>query len=162
MDILKDLKVKLADEFDRNFTRKAFFDKVWQPRRNDRRGSLLLVSGKLRRSLKAHVSQDGVHFTSAMPYAVAHNEGFEGNVSIRTHTRKAHKAKRRVHGRMRRVDVHGHSVSSYTRKLVIPQRRFVGDHPEIDKMVEKIALKHFQRWGEELVKELQKHTHLEL
>ena len=32
--ILNDLRVELSDEFDRNFQRKAFFDRPWPPRRN--------------------------------------------------------------------------------------------------------------------------------
>ena len=49
--IIADLRVELADEFDRNFQRKAFFSERWLPRRGKKaRGSLLIVSGALRRS----------------------------------------------------------------------------------------------------------------
>ena len=47
--ILNDLRVELSDEFDRNFQRKAFFDKSWPPRKMNGKGSLLMVTGKLRR-----------------------------------------------------------------------------------------------------------------
>ncbi len=43
--ILQDLRVELTDEFDLNFERKAFFEGRWKPRRNEGRGSLLLVTG---------------------------------------------------------------------------------------------------------------------
>ncbi|MBQ0157697.1 MAG: hypothetical protein KBS47_01610 [Bacteroidales bacterium] len=49
--IIADLRVELADEFDRNFQCKAFFSERWLPRRGKKaRGSLLVVSGALRRS----------------------------------------------------------------------------------------------------------------
>lgn len=49
--IIVDLRVELADEFDRNFQCKAFFSERWLPRRGKKaRGSLLVVSGALRRS----------------------------------------------------------------------------------------------------------------
>lgn len=40
--ILSDMRVELAEEFDRNFERKKFFtdEHEWKPRRIDRRGSL--------------------------------------------------------------------------------------------------------------------------
>jgi phage gpG-like protein len=68
-DLLTALKVELADEFDRNFARKAFFSRPWKPRRNaDAKGSLLATSGHLRRSLRAAVQGEGVVFTSSLPY----------------------------------------------------------------------------------------------
>ena len=158
MDILSDEKVKLFEEFHRNFTRKAFFDKPWKPRRIERRGSLLLVSGKLRRSLKATVTHDGLRISSSMPYASAHNEGYEGNVSVRAHTRGAYKARRRVKGRTRQVDVRAHTVSSYTYKMSLPERRFVGDHPEVRRIVTDIVSKHLDQWGQELAAKMQRHA----
>ena len=41
-NILKDMRTELADEFDKNFDRKAFFTKKWKRRANpDAKGSLL-------------------------------------------------------------------------------------------------------------------------
>lgn len=149
-DILADMKVKLLEEFHQNFTRKAFFDKPWKPRKKGRRGSLLLVSGKLRRSLKAKITSEGGAFHSSMPYASAHNEGFKGNVSVRHYDRKEHKARRRVRGRVRRVSVRAHSVSAHTHKMNLPERRFVGDHPKVQRMVADIVSKQLETWGGEL------------
>ena len=87
-NILNDMRVELADEFDRNFERKAFFTRKWKPRRINRRGSLLIVTGALRRSIKAEVKGNGVAFTSNVPYAVAHNEGLSGSMSIKAHSRR--------------------------------------------------------------------------
>nr|WP_185124574.1 hypothetical protein [Ornithobacterium rhinotracheale] len=64
---LTDIKVKISEEFDRNFERKAFFDKKWrQPKLINRRGSVMMRTGKLRRSIKSKLTQKGVVFTSAM------------------------------------------------------------------------------------------------
>ena len=71
--LLHDIQVELTEEFDRNFERKAFFDRPWRPRRCERsgRGSLLQVSGKLRRSLRPVENPENgtVTWTSSEPYA---------------------------------------------------------------------------------------------
>lgn len=90
-DILAGRRVDLTAEFDRNFSREFFSDK-WKPRTHDYpRGSLLLVSSTLRRSIKSEISGDGVRFTSAVPNAAIHNEGQTGYKMVRAHTRKPKK-----------------------------------------------------------------------
>jgi len=43
--ILKDLKVELTEEFDRNFERKAFFNEAWQPTKwANHKGSLMICT----------------------------------------------------------------------------------------------------------------------
>ena len=79
--ILTDLKVELSEEFDRNFERKAFFTKRWKDRKLDGRGSLLLTTGKLRRSIRAKVDKESVTWTSSEPYAAIHNYG--GRITVR-------------------------------------------------------------------------------
>lgn len=52
-DILKDMRVELSEEFDKNFQRKAFFTDAWKPRKDKKAlGSLLVVTGAMRRSIK--------------------------------------------------------------------------------------------------------------
>lgn len=79
--ILNDLRVELSDEFDKNFERKAFFNDKWEDRQREGKGSLLLVTGKLRRSIKSEVVGNSVVFSSSEPYAVIHNEGGEITVT---------------------------------------------------------------------------------
>ena len=75
-NIIRDMRVELSEEFDKNFERKAFFTKKWKKRADpDAKGSLLLVTGTLRRSIKAEERPNGVRFSSAVPYAQIHNEG---------------------------------------------------------------------------------------
>lgn len=77
---LKDISVKLGDEFDRNFEREAFFNEKWARRKfnDDESRGLLTREGTLRRSIKDGVSitdHASVVFTSSVPYAAIHNEG---------------------------------------------------------------------------------------
>ena len=74
--IITDLKIKLSEEFDRNFERKAFFDKAWPGTRHPNRiGSLLMRTGALRRSMQCKKEGNTLRFTSSEPYAALHNEG---------------------------------------------------------------------------------------
>lgn len=123
-NILNDMRVELAEEFDRNFERKAFFTRKWKPRRINRRGSLLIVTGALRRSIKAEVKGNGVAFTSNVPYAVAHNEGLSGSMSIKAHSRRSG-------GKV-------HSVRAHQRRVSLPERRFIGDSPQTQKIIRSV------------------------
>ena len=56
-NILKDMRVELADEFDKNFQRKAFFTDAWKPRKDPKAlGSLLVVTGRCGEASKARSS----------------------------------------------------------------------------------------------------------
>lgn len=126
--MLKDLKVELSDEFNRNFQRKAFFSEKWKPRqpRKKARGSLLLVTGTMRRSIRSEVTESGVRFSSAVPYTAAHNEGAEGTRSIKAHTRKSKKGKT-------------YTVKAHTRQFNLPKRQFIGDGEEVRKLVQQVV-----------------------
>lgn len=75
-NILSDLRVEVLDEFNRNFTRKAFFDQPWPARKMDTgRGTLLVVSGAMRRSLRCTAARGSLYFSSELPYFSIHNRG---------------------------------------------------------------------------------------
>ena len=66
--------------FKDSFTRKGFINKSfekWQPRQNDDdlKGSLMLVSANLKRSIKKDVGSNYVIVSSDTAYSKAHNEG---------------------------------------------------------------------------------------
>lgn len=125
-DILDDLRVELTDEFDRNFERKGFFSDKWKPRaREYPRGSLLLVTGAMRRSIKSEVSSDGVRFTSAMPYTAIHNEGGTGYKMVKAHSRKSKKGKI-------------YTVRAHQRKFIMPRRQFIGDGPDTQRIIKTV------------------------
>lgn len=142
--ILRDARVKLTEMFDSNFTRQGFFGKKWLPtkvskvNKAGKQGSILIVTGAMRRSIRSQVRGNAVVFTSDKPYTGLHNEGgkFAGNV--RSHVRK-------VGGKLVRVKAH-------TRQMNMPQRQFIGDHAEVQKALGEIVFKHLQKESEQLVK----------
>lgn len=77
--ILKDLRVELTDEFDRNFERQAFFSEAWARRKSPTRpgGSILVDTGQLRGSIGSRTTEDSITFYTTLPYAAIHNEGGE-------------------------------------------------------------------------------------
>jgi phage gpG-like protein len=87
-NILSDIKVELAEMFDKNFERKKFFDAPWKPRRDVKaKDSLLLVTGKTHRSIKAAI-RGGECFSSQLPYTALHNEGGKFLQRVREHDRR--------------------------------------------------------------------------
>lgn len=139
--VISDMRVELSEEFDKNFRRKAFFDRRWKPRQALKaRGSLLLVTGALRRSIRAMETDSGVRFSSSMPYASAHNEGGVLRQHVRQHTRM-------VKGRD--IPVKGHS-----RNVAMPQRQFIGDGPQTRKIVQGCIERALRQFDQEIRKML--------
>lgn len=137
-DILSDMRVELSDEFDRNFERKAFFSDKWKPRAHDYpRGSLLIVSGAMRRSTQGEVSGDGVRFTSSEPYTILHNEGGTGFKMVKAHTRKSKKGKI-------------YTVRAHQRKFTMPKRQFIGDGPETQNIIRTVIEDNLKKINKEL------------
>ena len=141
-DIISDMRVELAEEFDRNFTRKAFFTKKWKKRKDPNAlGSLLVVTGSLRRSIQAKETPDGVRFTSNQPYATLHNEGGKGSVTVRQHTRKSKKGK-------------SYTVRQHNRAVNVPQRQFVGDGNDTQRIIKNVIDDNLEQYNQEIIKAL--------
>jgi len=155
---LSDIQVKLDDEFQENFERKAFFTKEWPERKyDDEKGSLLIRSGALRRSLRSRRRGSGLSYTSNKPYAGVHNEGGEIKVSKRMkkyfwakHYETSGKISRKKDGAKRGTK--SNTVLSDTAEfyknmalkkegstIKMPERRFVGFSPETDKIVKDVV-----------------------
>ena len=156
-EILWDIRVELSDEFDKNFTRKAFFDQPWEKRMHDYpRGTLMAVTNRLRRSFRASVGRTSVTFRSDAPYAAIHNNGGKipitprmraffwamhyKNVGKMTQTKsgKVSKSQRNV---MLSGEAQFYKNMALTKKdsFTIPQRRIIGDHPKVKTIVEGVA-----------------------
>lgn len=132
--ILSDLKVELTDEFDRNFERKAFFDEPWDDtKRPVERGSLMVRTGDLRGGMQADIeSGENIRFTNSQPYALIHNEG--GTI-VQTPTAKQRNWAFAMH---KQTGLLMYKAMAFTKgdwTIKIPKRQFVGDHPEVDKIV---------------------------
>ena len=170
--ILTDLKVELTEEFDRNFERKAFFSKPWKPRKQDGRGTLMLQTGKLRRSIRSKINKDSVSWATSEPYAAIHNNG--GTITVTAKMKRffwakyyelAGKVKYKKDGSTSRTSLkvskqaefyHNLALMKVGTKIKIPQRQFLGDAPEIHQTVDKICQKQFQEIKKQLYSTLKK------
>lgn len=146
--ILRDARVKLTSMFDENFRRQGFFGKKWvatkvsKVNKAGKRGSILIVTGQMRRSIRSQIRGNAVVFTSDLPYTALHNEGGHFSVTVRQHTRTV---KGKTFG-----------VKSHTRTLTMPQRQFIGDHAEVQKALGDIVNHNLQKFSEDLVKKCMK------
>ena len=112
---------------------------AWQARANKsskNTGRAILVGrGDLRRSLRIlKLSGNGFSFGSTLPYALVHNKGFNGAVTVRGHQRGVY-GKAKVYSiktkRARTVTTLTglQSVKGHTRTMNMPKRQFMPMHP---------------------------------
>lgn len=156
--ILSDMRVELADEFDKNFERQAFFTEAWQRRKSPVRGNghILVDTGGLRRSIKSRSDDNSITFYSDEPHAAIHNEGGEIRVTERMKRYFWARYKESTGGFGRKKDG-GMRNNARNRRLSteaefwklmalmkvgstvkIPRRRFLGASPEVEKMCRTI------------------------
>lgn len=145
--ILKDIQVELADEFDQNFEREAFFSESWARRRSPvhggRSGHLLVDTGGLRGSIRSRIEGDSVFFSSDLPYAGIHNDG--GDIIVTARMKRFFWAKFRdanggTWGRGGNGGVEAEFWKMMALKKVgstvrIPRRRFLGVNADVEKIV---------------------------
>jgi phage gpG-like protein len=138
--ILEDVAVELTDEFDRNFARKAFFTKRWRRAKMiNRRGSLMLRTAQLRRSIQSRVHSNSITWTSSVPYAEIHNEG--GEITVTAKMKKYFWAMYMREGKtgIEAEQYKAMALKPVGSKMKIEERRFIGDHPEVRKAIERCA-----------------------
>ena len=148
--ILNDLRVELSDEFDRNFQRKAFFDQAWPPRKmRNPKGSILMVTGKLRRSIRSRVTSDSVVWETSEKYAAIHNYG--GTITVTAKMKKFfwYKFKSTKNDTWKWM-----ALMKVGAKITIPQRQFLGDHPEVRKRAEAVIQRNLRQAAQDLIKKL--------
>lgn len=173
-NIISDVRVDLSEEFDRNFERKAFFDKKWKGTNlPNQRGSLLSRSGKLRRSIMSKQNRNSVSWSSSLPYASIHNVGgeivvtekmksffwamyYKSSNAIVFNVRKKAAANTT---RNRKLSAEAQqwknlALQKVGSKMKIEQRQFIGDHPIVRQRTEDIIGVNF--------KELQQHFYNKL
>lgn len=172
-NIVNDVAVDLTQEFDRNFERKAFFNKKWEDTNQpNSRGSLMLRSGKLRRSINSKRSGGSISWRSSLPYAAIHNEGGEIMVTQKMKgyfwamyykstggiqklkSGKTSNSKRNVKLKGEAAKWKAMALMKVGTVLDIKQRQFIGWHPEVDKRIEKILNFNMEEFNTELVKKL--------
>lgn len=156
--ILSDIRVEMADEFDKNFERQGFFSEKWQRRVSPMRpgGSILIDSGTLRKSIKSRSTDTSVTFYSTLPYAPIHNDGGEIKVTKKMKRYFWHKyyattgafgrkknGEKRNDKRTVRLSTEAEfwkhmALMKEGRSIKIPRRRFLGASPEVEKAVREI------------------------
>lgn len=161
-NVLSDIRVDLTEEFDRNFERKAFFNKKWNNTKlPNQRGSLLSRSGKLRRSIMSKQTNDSVAWSSSLPYATINNEGGEIEVTAKMKsffwamyykasgaiTMKRSGSKdvvMRETDRNKKLSAEAQqwrnlALQKVGAKMKIEQRQFIGDHPIVRQRIEDVV-----------------------
>ena len=150
--ILTDTKVKLTEAFDRNFERKAFFDDKWANTLiPNRRGSLMMRTGTLRRSIRSNIEGTTVRWTSSVPYADIQNNGGEVEVTAKMkryfwamYYTAIGAAKGGKGATVKAFSVEAEhwkalALKQVGDKLKIPKRQFIGNHTEVKRMVTEIV-----------------------
>ena len=131
------------------FRFKNWIDKTaekWQARKRPNRGSLLLRTGRLKRSIRKIASGDYyVVVGTDVPYAQLHNEGGTVNkvAQVKAHTRRVNATTRVIGSKIVNVRAHNRKMN-----LTMPKRQFLGESELLMRRIEM----HINR---ELNKELQ-------
>lgn len=162
-DTMRDLRNEGKDEFDRNFTRQAFFTDKWARRRYDPdpSRSILIKSGRLRQSIKSRIEGNTIIYESTEPYAAIHNEGGRIKVTRRMKGyfwylyREATGSRRVKKNGQLRNDKHNRKLSADARfyramalkpvgsEIKIPKRQFIGAHPQFEALIRQIVIDNF-------------------
>lgn len=167
-ETLKDIRTEALEEFDRNFEREAFFNQKWARRKfnDDKSRGLLIRTGNLRRSITGRVTdRDSVVIETTEPYARIHNEG--GIITVTRKMKKyfwyryqtvtggkaadgfSNNLQRKKNGAPRnnkRNRALTEEAEFYRRmamkkagsKITIPKRQFIGNHPDLEKLLKEI------------------------
>ena len=122
----------------------------WAKRKNtgkkSKGRSILILSGRMRRSIRI-TGITGLNTTigTDVPYARAHNEGFNGIVNVRAFKRNRYVKEKLGSGkftkagneRMKTVSRLGNAgqVKAHTRSVKITKRQFMGDSPALQKIL---------------------------
>ena len=166
-NLTKDVEVQLTQEFDRNFERKAFFNRKWPATKHTyKKGSLLLRSGRGRRSIKSRSANGEIRWSSALPYMSLHNEG--GDIVVTAKMKRFFWAMfYKVNGatgkgnNQRNVKLKGEvakwkamALMKVGTVMTIEQRQFIGWHPMVDRHISKIASLNLKELNNEIIKKL--------
>jgi len=123
-----------------SFRRQGWRDKgltKWK-RPEGKVGAVLVKRGHLRNSLRKLIATwQRTEVGTKLPYAAAHNEGFEGTVNVKAHTRRKYQ---RTTGK-RKEATSSYGVRAHTRKMSLKQRQFLGDSEMLDRKIDHVIAK---------------------
>lgn len=170
--ILSDLRVELLDEFDQNFTRRAFFDEPWPKRIHAGKGSLMQVSGRGRRSIRGETTGSGVRWFSDTEYMGIHNRGGKIKVTPKmrryfwaqyykhsgqmTYVIKTKKVGNSQQNRRMAIEAEFWKNMALTKKdtFEIPKRQVIGNHRRVGEIIKGIANRNLQEYMKKLAQTL--------
>ena len=168
-EILKDVEVDLTQAFDRNFERKSFFNKKWPTTKHaNSRGSLLLRSGRLRKSIKSNNTNGRISWSSNLAYASIHNEGGEivvtakmksffwamyYKVSKATGDKKS-KSKRAIKLTAEASKWKAMALMKVGTKMKIEERRFIGFDPAVEMRIKRVVDYNLRKLNKQILKKL--------
>lgn len=155
----------LAVNFSKDrFRHQGWFDRAPEPWAKRKKGwgkaerpgrAILVKSGRLRRSIRVvSTSPDRVVIGTDVPYAKAHNEGFEGSVkqNVRAHERRKYGKiqstsieTRKRSGRRGVVGTVQVKAHSRTIDQKIPERRFIGNSALLESQLTRMITVEIQR-----------------
>ena len=166
-NIIDDIGVDLLNAYDKNFQRKRFFNKRWKPAKlPNSRGSLMLRSGKLRRSIRRRKGRKELSFTSSVPYALLMNEG--GEIVVTEKMKRffwaMYKKAVQASGGASKNKVQRLSsealkwkrlaLQKVGSKMKVEQRQFLGWHPRVDQIIKDNVDYHLRELNHEFTKKL--------
>lgn len=135
--LLKDIKIELDDEFDRNFERKAFFNIAWEPAKRNTIGSLLMRTGALRKSaFPSQLNGNTITWTSSLPYADIQNSGGKITVTQKMRGFFWYQFQMATGGNNKNLNPEALFWKAMALKkvgsvIVIEKRQFIGEHPQV-------------------------------
>jgi len=173
---LNDISVELSQMFDRNFETKSFFDKQWpQTKHTYHTGSLLLRTGKLRRSIKSKRGNKTITWKSNLPYAKIHNEGgkikvtpkmkrffwamfYKNSNAVMYSVKKKAPANTKRNKRLQAEAMKWKAMAllKVGSEITIDQRQFIGGHPQVDIAVKKIIDNNINQLDKSIIKKLKR------
>lgn len=166
-NLITDIKIRLDELFDQNFEKRSFFGQPWQAPKRQKKDSILNDTGTLRASItKGQIQGKNISYTSSVPYAAIHNEG--GTITVTTQMKKYFWAMYYATSGKVKLKKDGSRSQSKTAlrlsaeaqywkslalmkpgsRLKIPERRFIGHHPQVDAEIERIATDNIQELDE--------------
>lgn len=154
--IIDEVARELLGKFDENFGNRSFFGEKWKGTNSpNQRGTLMVRTGKLRHSIRANINGNSIHFTSALEYASIHNNGGEIVVTAKMkrffwamHYKAAGGADKYLRGKTKeRLTKEAQYWKSLAlmkvgAKMKIEKRQFIGDHPQVKKVIEDVVEHH--------------------
>lgn len=143
--LLKDIKIELDDEFDRNFERKAFFNIAWKAAKHNTIGSLLVRTGALRKSMfPSQLTGNAITWTSSLPYADIQNSGGKITVTQKMRGFFWYKYRMATGGNDKNLNAEALFWRAMALKkvgsvIVLEKRQFIGDHPQVHNAIKNMA-----------------------